>query len=125
MLELHATSISDKIVVTLTELQTLVAPNYLFVFEHVTTKDVVAFVAPADESGYPYRFNQFSINTSIVFHNSPDGYWIYTAYEQTSSTSLDPAGLHALEYGKMILYGETEFAYSTYDQPTSYKAYNG
>lgn len=125
MLELHATSISDKIVVTLTELQTLANPYYLFVFEHVTTKNIITFVAPTDESGFPYRFNQFHINTADIFLNNPDGYWLYTVYEQTSPTNLDPTGLNALEYGKMILYANAEFAYNSYDQPTTYKAYNG
>lgn len=127
MLELHTGQTSEKIIVTLTELQTLVGPYYLFVFEHITTKDIVAFVAGEDQSLFPCRYNEFDINTSNLFADMPPGQWNYTAYEQHSPVNTDPAlALQpALEYGKMILYKEAEFAYDMYNEPVTYQAYNG
>jgi hypothetical protein len=127
MLELTTGQTGEKIIVTLTELQTLTSPFYLFVFEHITTKEVVAFVAGADESQYKYRFNQFGINTSVVFANKPPGKWTYAVYEQTSQTNIDPllALQPALEYGQMILSKVNEFEYDQYNEPVTYKAYNG
>lgn len=126
MLELHTGQSGEKIVVTLTELQTLSNPYYLFVFEHITTKNIVAFVAGADESLFPYRYNQFDVNTAILFDNQPPGQWNYTAYEQVSPTNIDPTlATGILEYGKMILYKINEFEFEQYNEPVKYKAYNG
>lgn len=125
MLELHSGQSGEKIIVTLTELATLDSPNYLFVFEHVTTKQVVAFVAGADESEFIYRYNQFDIDTDSLFADKPIGEWHYSAYEQESQSNIDPSlSLQpALEFGKMILYGETEFEFDMYNQPVTYKSY--
>lgn len=125
MLELHSGQSGEKIIVTLTELATLATPNYLFVFEHVTTKQVVTFVAGADESEFAYRYNQFDIDTDTLFDDRPIGEWHYAAYEQASPSNTDPslALQPALEFGKMILYGETEFEFDMYNQPVTYKSY--
>lgn len=126
MLELHTGQTSEKIIVTLTELQTLSNPYYLFVFEHTTTKNIVAFVAGADESAFTDRFNKFTIDTAVTFAYQPPGMWTYTAYEQDGAINTDPdlaAGI--LEYGKMILYKADDFAYTKYNEPVTYQAYNG
>lgn len=115
-------------ILTLTESVTITAPYYLFVFTHATTKDVIAFVKAEvdDESNYPQRYNQFTINASVVFANQQPGEWHYTVYQQTSSSNIDPSAAGAaLEYGKLYLDRATEFAYKQYDQPVTYKAYNG
>lgn len=126
MLELHSGQTGEKIIVTLTELQTLSNPYYLFVFEHITTKNIVSFVAGTDESGFTYRFNQFDVNTAVLFLDQPPGQWNYTAYEQVSPTNTDVANTTSiLEYGKMILYKTSEFEFEQYNEPVTYKAYNG
>lgn len=123
MLELHTGQTGEKIIVTLTELATLPAPNYLFVFIHILTKDTVAFVAGPDESELPYRYNQFTVDTSLF---EQDGFWNYTAYEQVSAANIDPALAFAIvEYGKLIVYPATEFAPTAYNQPTTYQSYEG
>jgi hypothetical protein len=123
MLELHSGQTGEKIIVTLTELTTITYPYYLFVFTHTETKNVVKFVAGADESPYPYRYNQFTVDTSLF---APDGYWLYEVHEQESATNTDPATSGAIvEYGKMILYKASEFEYEQYNEPVTYKAYNG
>lgn len=126
MLELHTGQSWEKIIVTLTELQTLSNPYYLFVFEHITTKNIVAFVAGADESLYQYRYNQFDIDTATLFADQPPGQWNYTAYEQESAINIDPEiTVSVLEYGKMILYKASEFEFEQYNEPVTYQAYNG
>jgi hypothetical protein len=127
MLELHFGQTNEKIVVTLTELQTLASPYYLIVFEHVTTKDIVTLLTNEDESLYPERYNQFNIETDVLFLDKQPGDWRYTAYEQESDSNTDPAlALRPpLEYGQMKLYKESEFEYTKYNEPTSYKTYNG
>lgn len=125
MLELHSGQSGEKIIVTLTELAMLNAPNYLFVFEHVLTKQVAAFVVGADESDFTYRYNQFDIDTATLFADKPIGEWHYRAYEQISDSNTNPSLSiqPALEFGKMILYGETEFEFDMYNQPVTYKSY--
>lgn len=127
MLEFKQSDTSYDMVLTLTESVTLSAPNYLFVFTHVTTKDVVAFVIlnSSDLSSYQYRYNEFNIDPSVLFAGKNRGEWHYGVYEQASVSNLDPTGLNNLEYGKLMLDPATGFAYSEYDSPTSFKSYEG
>lgn len=128
MLEFRQNDTAVALILTLTELTTLSAPFYLFAFTHVTTKDTVAFVKSDadDESDYPQRYNQFTIDPAAIFAGANTGEWHYKVYEQTAADNLDPslAGV-ILEYGKMILDRSTDFAYNIYDSPTTYSAYNG
>jgi hypothetical protein len=128
MLQFKQDDTSATMILTLTELVTLATPYYLFVFTHVTTKDVVAFVKAEadDESDYPDRYNQFTINASVVFDGEQPGEWHYKVYEQESAINTDPelAG-QLLEEGKLLLDRSTEFEYTQYEGTTSYKTYNG
>lgn len=128
MLQFKQDDTAAVMILTLTEFVTLTAPHYLFVFTHVETKNVVAFVKAEidDESDYPQRFNKFTINVPVVFDNQPTGEWHYKIYEQSSSTNIDPVLTGALlEEGKLFLDRAIEFAYMMYEQTQSYKAYNG
>jgi len=128
MLEFRQNETAVAIILTLTELVTLAAPNFLFVFTHVTTKDQVAFVKldSDDESEYPERYNQFTIDPAVLFAGKNTGEWHYVVYEQASDTNIDPAlATNPVEYGKLMLDRTTDFSYQMYDSPTQYKAYNG
>ena len=128
MLQFKQDNTAAVMILTLTEFVTLLTPYYLFVFTNVTTKDVVAFVKAEidDESNYPQRYNQFTIDAATVFDNQQPGEWHYKVYEQASSINTDPELTGALlEEGKLILDRTTEFAYTQYDSSTSYKVYNG
>lgn len=128
MLEFKQNDTAVAIILTLTELVTLSAPNFLFFFTHVTTKDQVVFIKldSEDESEYPQRYNQFTINPSELFAGKNSGEWHYAVYEQESASNLDPALAGApVEYGKMILDRSVDFAFQIYQTPTTYKAYNG
>lgn len=114
-------------IVTLTELQTLNEPFFLFRFVHVITKNVVSIIKSSedDESNYPERYNQFDIDTAVLFQDQPRGEWHYWAYEQSSDTNTDTEQANLLENGKMYLYPPEGFEFDKYDQPVTYKAYNG
>ena|SRR5690348_17129793 len=128
MLQFKQDDTAAMIVLTLTELVTVNTPYYLFVFTHVTTKDQVAFVKAEadDESEYPDRYNQFTIDASNVFDGKPVGEWHYKVHEQESAINTDPAAAGAvLEFGKMILDRSAEFGFTKYETTTSFKVYNG
>lgn len=114
-----------ELILTLTELVTIDDPTFLFVFTHVLTKNVVAFIA-ADESLFTHRYNKFTINAAVLFSGQPPGEWHYKIYQQASAINLDPLLAEGiLEYGKLILDRTTDFSFTMYDQPTIYKTYNG
>lgn len=128
MLECKQDDTAIDLILTLTENVSLDEPNYLFVFTHILTKDVIAFVMTEenDLSSYPTRFNQFTINPITLFAGFQPGVWSYTVFEQTSSTNIDPAQTGApLEYGQLLLNRVIDFAFTKYDSPTSFKTYNG
>lgn len=127
MIVLNLTSGGESIIVTLTEKCVLVAPYYLFVFTHVTTKKVVKKIyATADDfSIYQTRNNEFVINTALVFANQKSGQWQYKVYEQASSTNTDETGLNLLENGKLLINEGAKFGYSGYAPSTQYTGYAG
>lgn len=115
---------TKNIVVTLTEKTTLDDPYYLFVFTHLTTKEVVKIIKSSgdDLSDYPRRYNEFSIDATLF----PSlGQWLYQVYEQESSTNEDPTGLTEVENGKMNLLAANDFTYAKYEPSTTYKTYAG
>lgn len=128
MLQFKQNDTAVAIILTLTELTTLSAPFYLFSFTHVLTKDVVAFVKSDedDESDYPARYNQFTIDPETTFAGEQPGEWHYRVFEQDNADNLDPTlATGLLESGKMILDRTEDFAFELYDSPTSFKTYNG
>lgn len=114
---------TSQIVLTLTEKQTLAAPNYLFRFVHRSTNVEVKFVLlnAADTSAYKERFNQFSIVTNTYFQNSDSGEWEYFIYEQTSTTNTNPASATGLlEVGIMRLSESTTFSFTKYQTTNTF-----
>jgi hypothetical protein len=120
--------VADEVIVTLTEKETLSEGHYLFLFTHYTTKQTVAKIYnfTDDVSTYQNRFNQFALNTSVIFSGKPTGQWLYSIYEQVSAVNTDPEqALTLLEKGIMILNPATDFAFDEYTEGTTFKAYNG
>ena len=126
MLELTKSETSEKIVVTLTELVTIGNPFFLFVFTNVVTKDQVKFIRSSadDESEFKERYNRFEVNSNILFGSKGYGLWDYVVYEQESADNLDYEGLNAIEYGKLRLL-DAELEFDKYDEPVTFKTYNG
>jgi len=126
MLVLTKENETDNVIVTLNEKRTIEDPYYLFVFEHVTTKQQVKIVIPAtaELSEYPDRYNEFTLSTSVLFVASEAGQFNYFVYEQESDSNTDTAGLALVETGKAVL-NTLQFNYTGYETTTSYKGYGG
>lgn len=128
MLQFKTSDTAVNIVLTLSERLTITGAYYLFVFTSVTTKTVKTLILSDanDISTAKSRYNKFQINPSTLFLGGNTGEWHYNVYQQASSSNTDPAlagGL--LESGKMYLDRSTDFAFTNYDSPVTYNAYNG
>jgi hypothetical protein len=98
---------TTKVVVTLTEKQTLSSPFWLFVFVN-EQENVPKSVIVSDESLFKDRYNEFSLTDSFT-SNLINGDYEYYVYEQTSSSNLDPALADNLcERGKARVFGVVE-----------------
>ena len=119
MLQFKIDSTAERILLTLTELVTVVEPIYVFEFTHVLTKDVVSFTKTVDDdfSNYQNRYNEFEINPSVLFNGYQVGEWHYKASEQQTG--------NVLEYGKLLLERANDFGFTTYNNTTTFKTYNG
>ena len=110
------------IYLTLTEKQLLATPNYLFVFKNRSTNLEIKFVLlyAADVSLFKERYNKFSLNVNKYFSTKPRGQYIYSVYEQTSTSNTDINGLNLLESGIAWLNDE-EVIYTEYATTDTYK----
>ena len=113
---------TNSIILTLTEKQLLTNPNYLFVFTNRSSNLQVKFVQlnAADISLYKDRYNEFSIVTNTYFGSSLNGQYVYSIYEQTSTSNTNPAGLNLLETGILEL-DDTGISYTQYSTTDTYK----
>jgi hypothetical protein len=128
MLNFTEGNTNEYAILTLTEKVSLTNAYYLFVFTHITTKEIVSIVIPfsSDLSNYKNRYNKFLVNTSALFAGKSVGQYIYNVYEQASGTNTDTTltgGL--LETGKMNLLKAEAFNYTEYNTATNYTAYAG
>lgn len=113
---------TQNIILTLTEKELLINPNYLFVFTNRSANTEVKFIMlnNTDISQYKDRYNEFSIVTNTNFSSALNGQYDYDIYEQTSTSNLNPAGLNLLESGIMELVG-TPFNFTEYTTTDTYK----
>jgi ferredoxin-like protein FixX len=127
MILIDKNNTAETIICTLNESKTINEPYFLFVFTHVTTKEIVKFVKSYanDASEYQSRYNQFEIDATDLFANATKGQWQYQIYEQDNDENIDVAWLNVLECGKMKLIGTTANVFAGYDTTTTYKGYNG
>jgi hypothetical protein len=112
---------TNTIIMTLTEKQLLINPNYLFVFTNRSSNNVIKFVVlnASDLSLFKDRYNEFSIVTNTNFSSALEGQYTYEVYEQASSSNTNITGLNKLETGIMWLSGST----MTYNQYTTTDTY--
>ena len=112
---------TNTIIMTLTEKQLLITPNYLFVFTNRSSNNIIKFVVlnTSDLSLYKDRYNEFTIVTNTNFSTALEGQYTYEVYEQASTSNLNPTGLNKLETGIMWLSGST----LTYNQYTTTDTY--
>lgn len=106
MILINITDTSFEMITTLEEKRTLTNPYYLHVFTHQDTGNTIKFLkySQDDESDYYLRYQQYTINPSVVFVNAKLGFYLYNIYEQLSSTNTDVALTGPeVENGKMRL----------------------
>lgn len=128
MISLSKGETQQYLVCTLKEKQTIGEGYFLFVFTHVTTKDIVNVIYPFDDdlSNYKDRFNKFEINPQAVFVGYPAGFWKYEVYQQDSSENTDVDGLINVESGIMKLEPASEFSFVTpTESNVTFKQYEG
>lgn len=112
---------TNTIILTLTEKQLLINPNYLFVFTNRSSNNVIKFVVlnTSDLSLFKDRYNEFSIVTNTNFSSALEGQYTYEVYEQASTTNTNITGLNKLETGIMWLSGST-MIYNQYNTTDTY-----
>lgn len=96
----------NSIVLTLTEVSTLSAPYYLFVFQNEMnpTSDPILFTN-LDESPYPERFNLFYLDEPIDVE-LVKGQYTYSVYESTiPPTEISDTTGVVIEEGRMVVSG--------------------
>ena len=120
MQQFRTTDTTAVMILSLTEMITMANPVYHFVFTHVLTNDTVTFdkTTSQDESNYHSRYNQFTINPLLVFADKMTGEWHLTVYENSVTGEI-------LQKEKLMLLSLSEFEFAKYNQPTSFKTYNG
>lgn len=125
MLQLHTTATDDRIVVTLEEDRTIDNPWYHFAFTHIATKEVVRFAieATADLSSYKRRFNEFEVNTSVLFEDAKAGQYTYDVYE--AATDEWEEGLNKLETGRALLIADSSTSFTGSNATSTFKGYGG
>jgi len=122
MLTLQLGDTTDNIVVTLKEKSVLINPYYLFVFQHITTKQIISFIAGTDLSVYPDRYSEFAVSLSLF---TVSGQYVYHVYEQASNSNLDPTGLNLVENGRMHLLPTSKLSYTKYSPVNQFTTYGG
>ena len=115
-----------NLVLTLTEKQTIVDANYLFVFTSRSTNDVVSYVFSngADISTNRTRWNEFELVVNDLFENESEGWWGYDVYEQESTTNTNITGLDKLESGLMFLTDNVTPTNTIFSQEVKFKLYD-
>lgn len=101
---------NNTFILTLTEKQTLTAPNYIFRFVHRTTNAEVKFlkVFADDTSAHKDRYNKFTIAASLL---PTPGQYVYEVY-QTDGSTTDITDKVLLESGVAIRH-ESQITYTT------------
>lgn len=99
MLLINKNSQSQKITLTLTELEDVSGIDYFFLFKHSSTLREHSFTLPfnSDLSEFKTRYNLFNINPSELFLNVPFGQYEYKVFQQDASGKM-------LEFGIAHLY---------------------
>jgi hypothetical protein len=112
MIQINKALSEQKLILTLTELSTIIAPKYLMVMKVDADGDVFKIFLPANVSPHIARYDAFIIDTD-VFINMPEGMYTYSVYESASdneSTDESQFG-EPVEVGKLKIIGvksETE-----------------
>ncbi len=100
-------------IVTASENATLDSTEFNISFVNDITKQEIVILNASDISGYPERFNRFSVDISL-FDGANNGFWTYSITDQDDNL---------LEVGKMRLEGEKVSPVQYEGAPIEYKTY--
>ena len=101
---------------TVTELQTLTAPHWLFEFIDEQSQQSVTCILE-NVSLSTSRYDEFQITDGVDVTFPYAGFYTYRIYEQESDSNLDPALAGSLcEEGRAHIY-EIDSPANEYDQP--------
>jgi hypothetical protein len=108
--------------VTVTELQTLTAPYWLFEFTHQQSFETVTCILENISTGIP-RYDEFVIIDEVDLTFPYAGDYTYRIWEQESDTNLDPIQADNLcEEGRAIVL-EIQEAPNEYDTEIIHNIY--
>lgn len=114
---------TSTLIVTVTELQTLAAPFWLFEFTHQQSFETVTCILDNISMGIG-RYDEFVITDGVDLVFPYNGDYTYRIWEQQSDTNLDPLQAHSLcEEGLAHVYEiasanneyETEIIHTIYE----------
>lgn len=104
---------------------------YLWECTNDDTNESVYFIG-TDISTNEFRYNQFVIELTTgtedlldsIVTMAPNGTWKYKAYQQSSSTNLDPAiSGEVVEYGRIQVIGDVLPTRDSYNDQTNTNTY--
>ena len=94
----------NTLVVTVSELTTIAAPNYLFEFIEEQTGDKLYCILTNISNGIP-KYDEFDLTDGVDVTFPYAGFYTYKIYQQTSPSNLDPALSQGLvEEGRAHVY---------------------
>ena len=112
----------STLIVTVTELQTLAAPIWLFEFTHQQSFETVTCILDNISMGIA-RYDEFVITDGVDLVFPYNGEYTYRIWEQDSDTNLDPLQAHSLcEEGLAHVY-EIASANNEYDNEIIHTIY--
>jgi len=113
---------SSTLIVTVTELQTLIAPYWLFEFTHEQSFETVTCILENISTGIP-RYDEFVVIDEVDLTFPYAGYYTYRIWEQESDSNLDPIQADNLcEEGRAIVL-EIDVAPNEYDTEIIHNIY--
>jgi hypothetical protein len=113
---------STPIVVTVTELTTIPAPNYLFEFIHEQSFKSY-FCILTNVSQAISRFDEFVLIDGVDVNFDYNGSYVYNIYQQTSAINLDPTLSQGLvETGRAEVV-EAPTTNNFYESPITFEIY--
>lgn len=98
------TSQNQNIILTLTELTTIVNAKYLMVLKNDAIRTVTNMFLPENISTSKDRYDLFQIATS-EFYDLVSGFYTYSIYQQSPDTTITDAKLlgNSIEDGKLLI----------------------
>lgn len=121
MIRLKYNTDLQKFAITCSELQTLTAPTYLFVFINAVTKEISKAIL-SDQSAYPKRYNLFQLQGDTLV----PGWYDYKVYEQEDAENMDPTlSVGIVEEGRLYVEPIDGDQITEYNNQITFKEYVG